>query len=290
MRFLQIGIIRCNKSRLKPIIFTWSCDYLKMSIKMSGRISKWKPDLYNEKHAFVYHYGESLVDLLDPKENQRILDLGCGSGQLTSKINERTKEVIGIDQSAEMIADAKSKFPNIEFQIADAIRFNFNKKFDSIFSNATLHWVKNYKNAIKCMYENLKPGGKIVVEFGGKGNVQTIVDELRNALSTRGYLEQSNLDIWYFPSIGEYSTELEFAGFRVLHAEHYDRPTELADEHSGIKDWISMFAASFFIGIEENHVEEIKNEVQDNVKEQCLIDGKWFADYKRIRIVAIKET
>ncbi|WP_077400734.1 class I SAM-dependent methyltransferase [Cellulophaga omnivescoria] len=256
---------------------------------MNDTITKWKPKLYNEKHSFVYHYGESLINLLDPKENQRILDLGCGSGQLTFKISGLAKEVIGIDKSAEMISDAKSKFPNIEFQVADASNFKFNEKFDSIFSNATLHWVNDFKNAIKCMYENLNSNGKIVLEFGGKGNVQTIVNELRNSLKTRGYEKQSELDLWYFPTIGEYSTELESAGFRVLFAEHYDRPTELADENSGIKDWISMFGENFFIGVSENHMEEIKSEVQEKVKEQCLINGKWFADYKRIRIVAIKE-
>ncbi|UZO79963.1 class I SAM-dependent methyltransferase [Aquimarina sp. ERC-38] len=102
--------------------------------------TKWKPDLYNKKHSFVYQYGESLVNLLDPKQNERILDIGCGSGQLTYKISEFAKEVIGIDKSAEMIMDAKSKFTNIEFQVADASNFKFDKKFDSIFSNATLHW------------------------------------------------------------------------------------------------------------------------------------------------------
>jgi len=256
---------------------------------MKDTTPKWKPDLYNEKHSFVYDYGESLIKLLDPKENQKILDLGCGSGQLTSKINEFAKETIGIDKSFEMIEDAKSKFPNIEFHVMDASDFKFNAKFDSIFSNATLHWVKDFKNAIKCMYENLNSNGKIVLEFGGKGNVQTIVNELRNSLKTRGYKNQSNLNLWYFPSIGEYSTQLEIGGFRVVFAEHYDRPTELADENSGIKDWISMFAESFFIGVNENHIEEIKNEVQEKIKEKCLINGKWFADYKRIRIVAVKQ-
>lgn len=255
---------------------------------MSDTTTKWKPKLYNEKHSFVYQYGEDLIKLLDPKATQRILDLGCGSGQLTSKISELAKETIGIDKSAEMIMDAKSKFPNIEFQVANAGNFRFSKKFDSIFSNATLHWVKNFKSAIACMYENLNPNGKVVLEFGGKGNVQIIVNELRNSLKMRGYNSQSNLDLWYFPSIGEYSTELESAGFRVLLAEHYDRPTELADENSGIKDWLSMFAESFFIGVSENHIEEIKNEVQEKIKDKCFINGKWFADYKRIRIVAIK--
>jgi trans-aconitate methyltransferase len=255
---------------------------------MNDTATKWKPELYNEKHSFVYNYGENLIQLLEPKENERILDLGCGSGQLTFKINELVRETIGIDKSAEMIADAKSKFPNIEFLVKDAENFKFDKKFDSIFSNATLHWVKNYKDSIKSMYENLKPNGKIVVEFGGKGNVQTIVNQLRESLKSRNYSNQSELNLWYFPTIGEYSTELESAGFRVIFAEHYDRPTELADENSGIKDWISMFAESFFIGVTGNHIEEIKNEVQESVKEKCLIDGKWFADYKRIRVIAIK--
>lgn len=256
---------------------------------MNDTITKWKPELYNEKHSFVYHYGESLIKLLDPKENQRILDLGCGSGQLTFKISELAKETVGIDKSPEMIADAKLKFPNIDFQVVDASNFRFDEKFDSIFSNATIHWVKNYKDTVKCMYENLNPNGKIVLEFGGKGNVQTIVNELRNSLRARGYNNQANINLWYFPSIGEYSTELESAGFKVVFAEHYDRPTELSDENSGIKDWISMFAESFFIEVKEKHIEEIKSEVQENTKEQCLVNGKWFADYKRIRIVAIKE-
>jgi trans-aconitate methyltransferase len=257
--------------------------------EMNTITTKWKPELYNNKHSFVYNYGQDLIKLLEPKASERILDLGCGSGQLTFKINELSKETIGIDKSKEMIEDAKSKFKNIEFQVGDAGNFEFNEKFDSIFSNATLHWVKDYKNAIKCMYENLKSNGKIVLEFGGKGNVQIIVDQLRDSLRTRNYLKQSDLDLWYFPSIGEYSTELESVGFRVLLAEHYDRPTELADEKSGIKDWISMFAESFFKDVSYNHIEEIKNEVQKKVKEKCLKNGKWFADYKRIRIVAIKE-
>lgn len=251
--------------------------------------TKWNPKLYNEKHSFVYNYGEDLIRLLAPKKNERILDLGCGSGQLSFKISEFTKEIIGMDKSAEMIADAKLKFPNIEFRVGDAANFQFDKNFDSIFSNATLHWVKDSKNAIKCMHQNLNPNGKIVVEFGGKGNVQTIVNQLRTSLKNRGYIEQSELNLWYFPSIGEYTSELEKEGFSVLFAEHYDRPTELADEKTGIKDWISMFAERFFVGIAPNQVEEIKNEVQENVKEKCLTNGKWFADYKRIRIVAVKE-
>lgn len=251
--------------------------------------TKWNPELYNNKHSFVYNYGEDLINLLNPKKEERILDLGCGSGQLTFKISELVDEVIGIDKSPEMIADAKSKFKNIEFMVADASNFTFNKKFDIIFSNAVLHWVTNYKEAIKCMHENLNNNGKIVLEFGGKGNVQKIVNQLRNSLAKRGYLKQSKLQLWYFPSIAEYTTELESAGFRVLMAQHLDRPTELAKKNTGIKDWISMFGNSFLKNVTTKHLEEIKNEVQEKIKSACFINGKWFADYKRIRIIAVKE-
>lgn len=256
---------------------------------MNNTSQKWNAKLYNDKHAFVYNYGEDLIELLNPNKEQRILDLGCGSGQLTSKINALSKEVIGIDKSPEMIADAKSKFKTIEFDVTDASNFSFVKPFDAIFSNATLHWVTDYKGAIQCMFQNLKENGKIVVEFGGKGNVETIINQLRLSLKQRGYLEQSQLKQWYFPSIGEYTSALENGGFRVIMAQHFDRPTELADKKSGIKDWMSMFAKGFFHNVTDIHKQEIMDEVQQQVSPKCLIGGKWFADYKRIRVVAIKE-
>ena len=144
---------------------------------MNNTTPKWNPKLYNDKHSFVYNYGEDLIELLNPKKEERILDLGCGSGQLTFKISELAKEVIGIDKSSEMIADAKSKFKNIEFQVEDASNFIFNKKFDAIFSNATLHWVTNYKGAIKCMFESLNDK-----TFLSKGHLSKLMGKLRPSL------------------------------------------------------------------------------------------------------------
>tara|TARA_B110000438_G_C15798110_1_gene643789 strand:- start:1547 stop:2335 length:789 start_codon:yes stop_codon:yes gene_type:complete len=259
-----------------------------MNYKQKDLILKWDTKLYNDQHSFVYDYGKSLIEILNPKKNERILDLGCGSGQLTFKIDELSKETIGIDKSIEMITDAKLRFKKINFQVCDAENFKFSKKFDSIFSNATLHWITNYNNVIKCMYENLKIDGKIVLEFGGKDNVKTIIDQLRSSLKKRGYIDQSKIVPWYFPSIEQYSAELESVGFKIILAEYFDRPTQLANEKSGIKDWISMFAKSFFKNVNIIHIEEIKKEVQESLKDKCFINGKWFADYKRVRFVATK--
>ncbi|WP_273567001.1 class I SAM-dependent methyltransferase [Maribacter halichondriae] len=247
---------------------------------------KWDSALYNDKHSFVYDYGVALFDLLNPKSHERILDLGCGSGELTNKINEMASSVVGIDNSPEMIEKAKFSFPLCEFQVADAGDFEFYEPFDAIFSNAALHWVVDHKAAIGCMYKSLRSGGRMVVEFGGKDNVRTITDQLRKSLLIRGYGEQAKLQLWYFPSIGKYTSELEAAGFKVSFSELYDRPTELADKNTGIMDWLTMFAAPFFKDVDDSDVHDILIEVQESLRSDLFRNGKWFADYKRIRIVA----
>ncbi|SFU42616.1 Methyltransferase domain-containing protein [Pustulibacterium marinum] len=250
--------------------------------------TKWNTDLYDTKHNFVFEYGAGLIDILNPKPDEYILDIGCGTGALTKKIQDLGANVLGIDASQDMIAKAKQEFSDTEFLVANAADFSFPSQFDAIFSNATLHWVLEYKEAAKCMYDALKPNGRLVIEFGGKGNVDVIVKTLRMVLTEYGYVSQSKLEQWYFPSVSEYTQVLEAIGFEVELAQLYKRPTLLADEQTGITDWLSMFAGNFFTGIEKEKVSAIKEEVQKLLKPVLFKDGNWYADYKRLRIVATK--
>ncbi len=138
------------------------------------------------------------------------------------------------------------------------------------------------------MYNNLKQGGRLVLEFGGKGNVQTILNSVRKTLLKEGYVNESKIKKWYFPSISEYSSLLEENGFKVNFASLYDRPTQLADSKNGIKDWLMMFGDSFFKKLTEKTKNKILEKVQEDVKSTCFVKGKWYADYKRIRILARK--
>ena len=128
----------------------------------------------------------------------------------------------------------------------------------------------------------------MVVEFGGKGNNAGMLKALRKVLAKTGHIQNSWIDFWYFPSVGEYTSLLEKAGFRVTYASHYDRPT-LLEGPDGVKNWFRMFGASFFEGIEEEETERILNMTQDELRSTHLKEGNWYADYKRIRVVAVRE-
>lgn len=249
----------------------------------------WDVNLYNEKHGFVHQYGTDLVHLLDPKAGEHILDLGCGSGQLTNEISSSKSNVIGIDSSQEMIKSSKNLFPEIEFHQMDAQSFEFDLSFDAIFSNAVLHWVENQQVAAKNMHRHLKDGGRLVVEFGGYENVATIIEALRASLSLYGFFNNAKLERWYFPKISTYTSMLEEIGFEVVYAQLYDRPTLLDSKDDGIKDWIEMFGSHFFEGIPDTDKTQILNEVQNKVRTSCFKEGKWYADYRRIRVVAFKK-
>ena len=252
---------------------------------MSATKSTWNAKTYEENFSFVFEYGEDLLELLKPKPQERILDLGCGTGQLTNLISKTGATVIGMDKSAEMVQTARENHPELDFVQYDATNFKFDSPFDTIFSNATLHWVLDYEACIQCMYNNLKPHGRLVLEFGGKGNIQNIIGSLRKVLGSRGFEKQAELNLWYFPSIGEYATALEDAGFSVTSAWHFQRPTVLQNDLIG---WLDMFANPFFGHLPSAVAAEIKKETQEMAKSTCFIKGQWIADYCRIRILAEK--
>jgi SAM-dependent methyltransferase len=142
----------------------------------------WDAKQYQQRHSYVFEYGRAPLDLLAPQPGEKILDLGCGSGQLTAAIAEAGASVIGLDASPAMLIEARANFPGIDFRLGDAAEFSLDESVDAVFSNATLHWVKNADAAALCIARVLKPGGRFVAEFGGHGNIQSVVDALRAVL------------------------------------------------------------------------------------------------------------
>src|SRR6476646_6118715 len=109
----------------------------------------WNSGLYDQAHSFVWKLAADLLPVLDPKQGERIVDLGCGTGHLTAEIARTGAHVIGIDSSAKMIEQARSTYPDIDFRIADARSFTLDEPVDAVFSNAALHWVNPPQDAVR---------------------------------------------------------------------------------------------------------------------------------------------
>lgn len=247
----------------------------------------WNPKLYKNNHSFVYNYGHDLLELLNPQNGEIILDLGCGTGELTFEIYKKTPFVTGIDSSEKMLSEAKKNYPDIEFLNINALEMNYLNKFDKVFSNAVFHWIFEQEKFLKNIYNSLKSGGKLIFEMGGKNNASTILTNIQKSLIEKGFPKNAEKQFTFFPSLGEYSTLLEKAGFTVRYALYFDRDTILNGE-DGLKNFINMFYDPYFVGINDELKSEIIQEVETNTKPILFRDGIWYADYKRLRIIAEK--
>ena len=246
----------------------------------------WNAGEYTSGFSFVYKYGQDVLTLIDAPEGSSVIDLGCGTGILTNALREKGYNVTGIDASDDMLKKARANFPEISFIQADATDFKANAPVDVVFSNAVLHWIDrdNQPKMIRCVYDALKPGGQFVFEMGGYRCAGMIHDELASAFRRYGY---DYVMPFFFPAIGEYAAMLEAEGFSVRYALLFDRPTELTGDN-GLYDWINMFVNIPFRAVSIDDKENILRDTVDALRGKLFHDGKWFADYVRLRIKAVK--
>lgn len=249
--------------------------------------SKWDAGLYDDKHSFVWKMAAGVLQLLEPKAGQRILDLGCGTGHLTEKIAASGANVVGLDRSAEMIQQAKEKYPTLDFRVMDAREISFTELFDAVFSNATLHWINEPEKVIGGIARVLRPGGRFVAEFGGKRNTAELLAAVERAwrkLQLPGPVPKP----WYYPSIAEYCGLLEKHGLEVTYATLFDRPTPLEDGEKGLRNWLNMFGGSFLGQLSSEQREAALAATERQARVALWHNGQWVMDYRRLRIVATK--
>jgi trans-aconitate 2-methyltransferase len=252
----------------------------------------WDARRYEQQYSFVWSLAAGLVEILDPQPGERILDVGCGTGQLTEIIARSGADVTGMDRDETMIAQAREHFPSIRFVVADAAQFTLaslqaSAPFDAIFSNAALHWMKPPERAAASMAQALRRGGRLVAEFGGQDNIAAISVALTQALEEHGHRDWRERYPWYFPGIGEYASLLEAQGFRVTSAAHFDRPTELKGEN-GMENWVQMFGTVFLQVASEKERHSIIRRVEELTRPVLYRNGRWWADYRRLRITAVR--
>jgi trans-aconitate methyltransferase len=251
--------------------------------------NQWDPARYEEKARFVREGGAPVLAQLAPKPGERVLDLGCGPGTLTRALADSGARVVGVDASAEMIAEARRAYPELEFHVARGEALTYEREFDALFSNAALHWMTRAGEVARAMYRALVPGGRMVAEFGGYANIA----ELRRAVDVA--LRELDVNLverpwcpWYFPRLGEYSTLLEDAGYLVRSSSWFPRPSPMPDNsaQSGIAAWLEIFAGSSLDVIPREQRVAFTTIVEREARPKLFRDGTWWMDYTRLRVEA----
>jgi trans-aconitate methyltransferase len=160
---------------------------------------------------------------------------------------------------------------------------DFERRFDAVFSNAALHWMKDADGVIGRVARALRPGGRFVAEMGGHGCVKTLESALMEELDRRGY-DGPSANPWYFPTVEDYGSRLAAAGFDVRYIALIPRPTPLPGD---IRDWLATFAGCFTGALPESeradYLECVRRQIQPHL---CDSDGNWTADYVRLRFAA----
>ena len=139
----------------------------------SARPQHWNPEIYQRDAGFVATLGAPLLELLAPQSGEQVLDLGCGDGTLTLRLQEAGCEVLGVDSSPDQVAAARAR--GLRAEVVDGHALPFVDRFDAVFSNAALHWMLNPAAVLAGVARALKPGGRFVAEMGGAGNVDSVM-------------------------------------------------------------------------------------------------------------------
>ena len=245
----------------------------------------WNPTHYDRAGAFVPKLAADLIELLAPQPGERVLDLGSGTGDLTQALAAAGARPFGLDASSDMVNEARRKHPNLSFAVGDGQELTFDREFDAVFSNATLHWMPRADAVASGVARALRPGGRFVAEFGGARCVQTVRDAVRDELVERNITGYS-APAWFFPTVPKYARILDEAGLFVQSALWFERPTRLEGE-SGLKSWLELFCLPLLRALGEKRAEVVAG-IEQRCHGALFRDGSWWLDYTRLRVVASK--
>lgn len=209
------------------------------------RPADWEADKYSRVATPQRDWSAAVIDRLELKGGETVVDAGCGSGNVTEDLLERLPEgrVIGVDGSPSMVEEADRRLgedPRTSFVCQDLAELELDEQVDAIFSNATFHWVSDHDQLFRALATATRPGGKLVAQCGGRGNVAEVTAAL--AVVNR---EEPFAEIF-----GDYSDPWNFAGpeeteMRLIAAGYEDVECWLEERIAHPEDPRGFFEASF---------------------------------------------
>ncbi|MDI6794228.1 MAG: methyltransferase domain-containing protein [bacterium] len=249
---------------------------------------------YEKASTHQREWGAKLIAELGLRGTESVLDLGCGDGGLTTQIAELVPQgkVVGIDASQGMIDAARpKKRRNLSFRRADINDLDFVERFDIVFSNATLHWVKDHKRLLQNVYRALRAGGRLRFNFAGTGNCSNFFNVIREAIAQEQFSSAFATFEWpwYMPPVDEYSTLAESSGLHNVRVWNENADRYFPDEESMIR-WIDQPSLVPFLTHVANRNKEAFRDfvIRRMIEETKQEDSRCFETFRRINVSASK--
>lgn len=249
---------------------------------------------YEKASDHQKEWGTRLIAELNLNGAERVLDLGCGDGTITAQIAVLLPEgeVVGIDASEGMIEAALPKErDNLYFRRLDINDLDFVEEFDVVFSNATLHWIKDHERLLRNVRRCLRHGGCLRFNFAGEGNCSSFFSVIQEAMARqefRSFFAGFEWP-WYMPPVNEYQALAESSGLQSVQVWDENADRHFPDEQAMI-NWIDQPSLVPFLA----HVDDRKKEafrdfvVRRMIEQTQEQDGRCFETFRRINVSAAK--
>jgi trans-aconitate 2-methyltransferase len=249
---------------------------------------------YQQASSHQKEWGNKIIAGFSFRGDEHILDLGCGDGVLTAELASLVPQgfVTGIDGSSGMIDTArKLERANLHFRLLDINQLDYSNEFDLVFSNATLHWIKDHDRLLKNVYRSLKKEGVLRFNFAADGNCSNFFRVVREAIKKPEYAGdfESFEWPWYMPTPEEYKVLIEKFPFREANVWGENADRYFSDVDAMVK-WIDQPSlVPFMKNITGLKKQDFRNYVVDRmIAAARQDDGRCFETFRRINARARK--
>ncbi|MDM8523757.1 methyltransferase domain-containing protein [Desulfococcaceae bacterium HSG8] len=259
---------------------------------MENKNYQWNAAEYAAHSSAQSEWANELIEKLNLKGDEVLLDIGCGDGKVTAAIAEHLPDghLVGIDSSQEMIdltsrRYPESDFPNLAFQRTDVREMSFENQFDVVFSNAALHWVKDHVSMLRRIQKSMKKPGKILCQMGGRGNAEDIIsvfDELFERKKWRPYFENFIFPYGFYGP-DDYEKWLTQAGLQARRVELIPKDMKHKGKE-GLAGWIRTTWLPYTERIPGNMRESFISDIIDNYLMSHPIDSQGFTHVRMVRL------
>ena len=185
---------------------------------MNTGAREWDAETYDAVSDPQFEWGMEVIERLELRGDEAAVDAGCGSGRVTAELAERlpSGRVIAVDGSEAMVAKARERLNDrADYLVSDLVELQLEQPVDLIFSTATFHWIGDHDRLFRQLRGNLKPGGRLVAQCGGLGNVAAHGQAIAAVAADPEFGQHLGgaKGLWNFASPEETEPRLRGAGF-----------------------------------------------------------------------------